>query len=123
MCRRHRKSSLLTIAILLTVSSAITAGAAAQEWPAGAPWSAWDAVGRADSQVQPVAVWDGDKWLRWVTPLPKRVRLVGKLVVPASDIGPRLRSGAIDVEHTARDKLVGRIGLRLASDVPSLYRA
>ena len=109
MCHRHQKFLLLTIAIMSTTFSAIPAGAAENKGQAGAPGPAWATAGRADSQVQPVADQDAKKWLRWVIPLPKRVRLAGKLVLPASDIEMRLRSGATDVEQTARDELLGLI--------------
>ncbi|MDD4873093.1 MAG: glycoside hydrolase family 20 zincin-like fold domain-containing protein, partial [Kiritimatiellae bacterium] len=79
------------------------------KWPADAPWPAWAVVGKAESQVQLVGDEDAKKLLQWVIPLPKRIRLEGKLVLPASGIGPRLRSQATDIEQTALNELVGLI--------------
>jgi len=66
-------------------------------------------IGASAAEVQPVADKDSQQWLRWVIPLPKHVQWTGKLVVPASSVGVRLRSGATDVEQAARDELVGLI--------------
>ena len=108
MYRQHQRSVLFAIA---TMSIAFSASAAAADnnWPEGAPWPAWATAGNAGSQVEPVAEGEAKKWLHWVIPLPKRVRLAGKLVLPASGVALRLRSGATDVEQTALGELVGLI--------------
>ncbi|MDD4872060.1 MAG: hypothetical protein PHR77_16000, partial [Kiritimatiellae bacterium] len=83
MCYRYQK-------LLLFLAIVITGEAAENKWPADAQWLAWTVVGKADSQVQLVGDEDAKKLLQWVIPLPKRIRLEGKLVLPASGIGPRL---------------------------------
>ena len=46
------------------------------------------------------------RWLRWLIPLPKQVKIKAKATLPAADIGLRLRQGAGDVERTGFDELV-----------------
>lgn len=79
-------------------------------WPLGAEFPAWDGIGKGPGQarpaVEPVAEEHARQWLRWVVPLPKRVRLEGKLVLPAGQVSVRLRRGATDVERTAADELL-----------------
>ena len=59
--------------------------------------------GRADSS--PVTTQEEAGWLRRLIPLPKEVRIERKVVLPASDVRLRVRSGAGDVEKNAADKL------------------
>ena len=88
-----------------TAAHTSAADAAATQWLQVFTWPAWAAAGQAGSPVEPVDEQAAKRWLRWVIPMPKRVRLTGKLPLPASDIRLRLRSGATDVEQFARDEL------------------
>jgi len=45
------------------------------------------------------------RWLRWLIPLPKQIKIQGKLVLPASEVKLRLREGAGDVEKTAAEEI------------------
>ena len=67
-------------------------------WPEDAPWPAWAAPG---TKVEALTAEEAERWLRWVVPLPKRVRFQGKLTLDAEDLAFRLREGATDVEQSA----------------------
>ncbi len=106
MYRRH-------VSIFFVITSAaffaLVARAAEPDWPNNVSWPAWATAGNTASQVQAVSDREAQEWLRWVIPLPKQVRLTGKLALPAADVAVRLRTDATDVERTARDELVGLI--------------
>ncbi len=73
------------------------------------PWPAWAASRQGPGSVEPVAPAEARLWLRWVIPLPKQVRLEGKLTLPASGVAVQLGRKATDVEQNARDELLGLI--------------
>ena len=62
-------------------------------------------VAGAATPQAPVSRQEQTRWLRWVIPLPKQVRIEGKVHVSASDVRVRLRDGAGDVEKHAADEL------------------
>jgi len=72
-----------------------------QGWPEDASWPAWATPGAAGPRVEPIASADAEVWLRWVIPLPKRVRFQGRLKLAAGDVALRARRNATDVERTA----------------------
>jgi len=74
-------------------------------WPEDALWPAWAAAGAKGSRVEAMTPKEAEKWLRWVIPLPKRVRFQGKLTVRATEISFQLRRGATDVEQAALGEL------------------
>ena len=72
-----------------------------EAWPKDAPWPAWAAPGTKGSKVDALTADEAERWLRWLIPMPKRVRFQGKLRLPAEDMAFRLRSQATDVEQAA----------------------
>lgn len=103
MC--HRSQLLAFLALMMTVRVGVVASAAETDWPEKASWPAWADPGDAATEVQPVTERESRSWQRWLIPLPKRVRWLGKLSAPASAIVLRVRTGAGDVERTAREEL------------------
>ena len=70
------------------------------------PWPAWATARQGPGSVEPVAPAEAQLWLRWVIPLPKQVRLEGKLTLPVSEVVVQLGWKATDVEQNARDELL-----------------
>ena len=106
MILTHRASRVLLLAGLLLVASCARVESLyrrreVQAWPEGAPWPAWAAPGTKGSEVETLTADEAERWLRWLIPLPKRVRVQGKLTLDAEDLAFRLRNGATDVEQSA----------------------
>jgi hypothetical protein len=53
------------------------------------------------AEPQPVSKEDAARWLRWLIPLPKQIGIPAKVILPVSEIGLRLRTGAGEVEKVA----------------------
>lgn len=64
------------------------------------------ATTQAKTMEMPVSKGEQSRWLRWVIPLPKRIRIEKKVQVKASEVCIRLREGAGDVEQNAAEELV-----------------
>lgn len=117
-CRHHEFTGVFTMSLLagpLAVVSATVASAMGDDWPSGAEWPAWtvasgDAAKDAAAEVRPLSDREAKQWTRWLIPLPKRIRWIGKVALPASGVNVRLRAEATEVEQTARDELVALIG-------------
>lgn len=114
------RAPLLMSLALLAAWCALLEGAAmpkkVEAWPEGAPWPHWAAPGAKGSRVEALAPDEAAKWLRWLIPLPKRVRLEGKLRLPAAEVALRLRRGASDVEQAAAKELSALLGQAPAAD-------
>jgi len=96
----------LVAAMLLSVTT-VAQEHTAPAFPENMAWPAWakpPAVG-----VEPVTGEEARKWLRWVIPLPKRVRIEAKLPLSVSEIGFRLRGTPSDVAQAAVDRLASRL--------------
>ncbi len=100
MYRPRPISTLFAIAVISTGVLAVGTTAAENNWPQDASLPAWT------NAASPLADAEAKQLLRHLLPLPKRVRLVGKLVLPASEVEPRPRSASTDVEQTALAELV-----------------
>ncbi len=59
--------------------------------------------------VGPVTFEDARSWLRFVIPMPQRVRIEGQLRLAPSDLRFRLRPGASEVEHAAVRRLAEQL--------------
>ncbi len=95
-----------TIALFLTIAALSTLAVAAEtKMPTVIPRPDWAIASTADSTVDAVSNDEAKEWLRWLIPLPKRVRFAGKFVLPASEIKFCPRRDATDVERTAVDEL------------------
>ena len=74
----HRRPVVFVALGLLLAGPWIAAAPGAQSmpaWPEGAKLPAWSANGPSALPIQAVTKGEAGKWLRWVIPLPKRVRL------------------------------------------------
>jgi hypothetical protein len=68
-------------------------------------WPAWTSANMAGAKIESIDDKTAGMWLRWVIPLPKLIRLEGRLTLPSTGISLRLRSGATALEQSASDEL------------------
>ncbi len=87
-------------------------------WPEGAPWPAWAAPGAKGSSVEPLAEDEAKAWLRWLIPLPKRVRFGSKLGIPTTGITFTKPTNAGDVTGAAVAELASLTGTRTPPSDP-----
>ncbi|MBM4043034.1 MAG: hypothetical protein FJ290_31480, partial [Planctomycetes bacterium] len=106
-----RRAPLAASAALFAASCVALEGAEmpkkVEAWPEGAPWPAWATPGGKGSSVEPLTEDEAKAWLRWVIPLPKRVRLQGKLAVPADELVVTTVFNDSEVEGAALFELLG----------------
>lgn len=82
-----------------------TIDTAKSRWLEHLAWPAWTSANLAGAKIESIDDKTAGMWLRWVIPLPKLIRLEGRLTLPSTGISLRLGSGATDVEQLARDEL------------------
>lgn len=100
--KRQQQTVLTSILRVLLAGTGILS---AEPWKQDAEWPAWTKPGQGPAAVEAVATEEAQQWLRWVIPLPKKVRLEGELALDAADVAIQLRQNATDVEQNARDEL------------------
>ncbi len=101
--KRQRQTMWTGIATILLIGASMGASSlAAAPWEPDGAWPAW----RESVSVKPVVAEEAQQWLRWVIPLPKKVRLEGELTVPVAEIVVQLGQKATDVEQNAWEELV-----------------
>ena len=98
----QQQAALTSILLILLAGTSILS---AEQWKEDAEWPAWTMSGQGSGAVKPIGAEQARQWLRWVIPLPKRVRLAGQLTLPAAEVAIQLRQNATDVEQNARDEL------------------
>lgn len=73
-------------------------------------WPSWAKL--PASSVEPLNAEEAQRWLRWVIPLPKRVRMEVKQTLSASELRFRLAGPSSDVAEAALDRFVHSLGER-----------
>jgi|GEM_PF-313054 len=64
------------------------------------------ATAQSAMAVENVSTQEQSQWLRWVIPLPKKIRINRKVELPASEVKITLRQSAGEMEKTAADQLI-----------------
>lgn len=100
--------TLLLLAAMVTSWTSVAQGQTAPGFPDNLAWPAWAKAPAAG--VEPVSAEEAHQWLRGLIPLPKRVRIEGKLRLSASEIAVRLGGAATDVAQAAADRLGRQLG-------------
>lgn len=101
--KRQQQTVLTSVIQVLLAGTSILS---AEPWKPNAEWPAWTKPGQGLAAAEAVTTDEARQWLRWVIPLPKKVRLEGMVTVPAAEVAIQLRQNATDVEQNARNELV-----------------
>ncbi len=80
-----------------------------EQWIEDYSWPSWASSEFENSQVKFIDEGYSKMWLRWVTPLPKLIKITGQAELQAADISVQLRVNATDTEKQACEELINMI--------------